>query len=91
MTITRIEVDNIKCGGCMKTIENGLLRLDGVTRVDIDLEAGAVSIEATNLSRDALAAVLSGMGYPEHNSVSGIGSAAAKAKSFINGAIGKLS
>lgn len=58
------EVQNVKCGGCIKTIEDGLGELPGVSRVTATLE-GDVSVEGDTLDRAALAAKLSELGYPE--------------------------
>lgn len=57
------EVRNVKCGGCVKTIEEGLAGLTGVTRVQADTE-GRVVVEGEALDRQALAARLAELGYP---------------------------
>ena len=86
-----IQVENIKCGGCANSIKKGLMDEAGVSTVEIDVENGMVSIDGENLDRDAIAAHLLKMGYPESGSVVGMKAAAAKAKSFVSCAIGKVS
>lgn len=86
-----IEVENIKCGGCASTIEKQLRKLDAVSAVSVDIEAGRVTIEATATDREALVATLLKNGYPEKGSAAGIKAAQARARSFVSCAIGKLS
>ena len=83
--IHTIEVENIKCGGCMNSIENALLKIDNVTEVTIDLETANVSVTAET-DRAILVGALSKMGYPEigHNSL------LQKGKSYVSCAIGKM-
>jgi copper chaperone len=86
-----IQVENIKCGGCANSIKKGLMDEAGVSTVAIDVENGMVSIDGENLDRDAIAAHLLKMGYPEIGSVEGMKAVTAKAKSFVSCAIGKVS
>ena len=86
-----IQVENIKCGGCANGIKKVLMDEAGVSTVEIDVKNGMVSIDGENLDRDAIAAHLLKMGYPESGSVEGMKAAAAKAKSFVSCAIGKVS
>jgi copper chaperone len=86
-----IQVENIKCGGCANSIKKGLMDEAGVSTVEIDVENGMVSIDGEHLDHDAIAAHLLKMGYPESGSVEGMKAAAAKAKSFVSCAIGKVS
>ena len=86
-----IQVENIKCGGCANSIKKRLMDEARVSSVEIDVENGRVSIDGENLDRDAIAAHLLKMGYPESGSVEGMKAATAKAKSFVSCAIGKVS
>ena len=86
-----IQVENIKCGGCANSIKKRLMDEARVSTVEIDVENGRVSIDGENLDRDAIAAHLLKMGYPESGSVKGMKAATAKAKSFVSCAIGKVS
>ena len=86
-----IEVENIKCGGCANTIMNKLNKLDGVEQVSVDIEAGRVSVDATDDNREQLVQTLLQSGYPEKGTAEGIKAAKAKAKSFVSCAIGRMS
>lgn len=58
------KVNNIKCGGCVKNVRDGLLGMDGVTDVEADT-AGQVKVSGEGLDRARLAAKLAELGYPE--------------------------
>ena len=85
-----IEVENIKCGGCANSIRKGLLDDGRVTDVEVDIENGTVIVEGDDSARDEIAVSLAHMGYPEVGSVEGMKAAAAKAKSFVSCAIGRI-
>lgn len=87
----QIHVDNIKCGGCEKSIVKGLATIEGLSDVVIDREQQLVSVTADPSLREALVAKLKSMGYPEHGSVSGLDAGLANAKSFVSCAIGRVS
>ncbi|MDD3005565.1 heavy metal-associated domain-containing protein [Flavobacterium sp.] len=80
-----IEVENIKCGGCMNSIKNTLAKSEGVSEVSIDKETETIEIESTT-EREQLVQILSNLGYPEkgHNTL------LKKAKSYVSCAIGKM-
>jgi len=58
-------VKNVKCGGCVSAIENGLKELPGVNDVEVTIEGGTVIVSGDGLERDALSAKLQQLGYPE--------------------------
>lgn len=82
-----IFVENIKCGGCMNSIKSALLKIRGVSAVEIDKEADKVSVEGENVEREELIDKLRALGYPEkgHNSL------VSKAKSMVSCAVGRMS
>jgi len=87
--MTTLEILNLKCGGCSNTIKKGILSIDGVTDVFVDVEASNVTIETKDNS--VLTKVknkLSMMGYPE---VGDSNTIIHKAKSFVSCATGKMS
>ncbi|BAZ93429.1 hypothetical protein TspCOW1_16320 [Thiohalobacter sp. COW1] len=57
-------VSNVKCNGCVKTIEDGLRNEPGVESVQAGLD-GSVKVSGSDLDRAALAARLAELGYPE--------------------------
>lgn len=85
-----IAVENIKCGGCANTIRTRVAQMAGVSSVDVDIEAGKVTIEGNPGERQAIAQKLAQLGYPEVGSVEGMKAAAAKAKSFVSCTIGRI-
>ena len=85
-----IAVENIKCGGCANTIKTRLSALDGVDAVSVGIEEGLVSIEGDSTRRSFVSAELLRLGYPEKGTAEGIKAAAAKAKSFVSCAIGRM-
>lgn len=85
-----ISVENIKCGGCARTIENNLNKVPEIQSVAIDVETGMVTVEGENLQRDALIKTLLSLGYPEKGSVSGLSSFKAKATSVVSCAVGRI-
>jgi copper chaperone len=86
----QISVENIKCGGCAATIRNKLSELDEVTSVEVAIEEGMVTLEGDESHRGVVAAELLRLGYPETGTAEGIRAAAAKAKSFVSCAIGRI-
>jgi copper chaperone CopZ len=83
--IHKIEVENIKCGGCMNSIKTALLKIENVTEVAIDKETDTITIDADN-DRAVFVNTLSSLGYPEkgHNTL------LHKGKSFVSCAVGNL-
>lgn len=87
----RLELENIKCGGCANSIKKGLLKNEKVKTVEIDIEAGIVDIEAAKtLDINSVKADLLALGYPEKNSLSGLNALKTMAKSFVSCAVGKI-
>ena len=85
-----IKVENIKCGGCAGTIRTKLEAMDDVHAIEVDIERGIVNVDAADDTRDAVAAKLLKLGYPESGTAEGIAAAKAKAKSFVSCAVGRL-
>ena len=83
-----LSVQNMKCGGCAKTITSKLLELENITDVLVDVNSGTVSYESnipevTQSVKDKLVA----LGYPTVDAKNGLGD---KAKSFVSCATGRL-
>ena len=87
----QISVENIKCGGCASTIRSKLEAMAGVEKVDVDIAAGIVNVDGSADTRHAVTERLLKLGYPESGSAEGIAAAAAKAKSFVSCAVGRMS
>jgi copper chaperone CopZ len=84
-----IPIQNLKCGGCAKTIISKLEEIPTITNVSVSVESSSVSFDALKQEDIATAKTkLKAIGYPsldEENSV------LSKAKSFVSCATGKLS
>ncbi|GGG95114.1 hypothetical protein GCM10011416_10720 [Polaribacter pacificus] len=85
---TTIQIENLKCGGCAATISKGLLNIDGVTDVAVDVDASTVHVTSTSALDEQLKDKLSSMGYPE---VGANNNLIHKTKSYISCATGKMS
>ncbi len=85
-----IQVENIKCGGCASTITKNLEADERISKIEIDIEQGLVSIESSEDAREDFTQALLKMGYPESGTAEGIEAAKAKAKSFVSCAIGRV-
>ena len=85
---TTLEILNLKCGGCANSIKKGLLSVEGVSEVQVDLETSIVTVNTkdgsilTNVKNK-----LSTMGYPE---VGDSNTIIHKAKSFVSCATGRM-
>jgi copper chaperone len=87
----QVHVENIKCGGCEKSIIKGLTSIEGLSNIVIDRDQQLVKVTADESLREVIAAKLKSMGYPEYGSVSGLDAGLANAKSFVSCAIGRVS
>ena len=57
-------VVGMTCGHCVQAVTAELSRLEGVTRVDVDLDTGTATVEsATPLDRTAVVAAVDEAGY----------------------------
>ena len=83
-----IPIENLKCHGCAATIKKGLLKIEGVESLNVDVENSKVdvSFEGTAEDIDTIKAKLAQMGYPE----SGNNNTLLMAKSFVSCAVGRI-
>jgi copper chaperone CopZ len=86
---TAIVIQNLKCGGCAKTITTKLTELKNISDLTVDVERSTVAFEHNNTD-DALTVKdrLKALGYP---SIDDKNTVSSKAKSFVSCATGKLS
>lgn len=86
---TKVFIQNLKCGGCAKTITNKLSHLDNITDIKVDVEESSVTFGyKDDLDLIVVMDVLKESGYPVEGDVNTLGT---KAKSFVSCAIGKMS
>ena len=84
---TDIQIENLKCGGCAATIKKGLLSIDNVEEVSIDVENSLVSLILSTDNLESVKEKLSKLGYPE---VGDKNTVLHKAKSFVSCAVGRI-
>lgn len=82
-----IKIENLKCGGCAATIKKGLLSIENVSDVLVDVANDTVSITSENVLIDVIKEKLSKLGYPEVGDKNTI---VHKAKSFVSCAVGRI-
>ena len=86
--MTTIEILNLKCGGCANTIKKGIVSIEGVSEVTVDLETSKVTVDTDD--QPVILSVkkkLSKMGYPE---IGDANTMLRKAKSFVSCASGRI-
>lgn len=65
MSTLHLEVQGMSCGGCVKNVTTALTRLPGVSTVDVDLQAGHVTVNGDfPHGGDPLVLALTAAGYP---------------------------
>jgi copper chaperone len=80
-------VENIRCGGCMKSIKDSLMKLPGVSGVEVNKEEERVWVTGNDIVRESIIGKLATLGYPEK----GNNSLLRKARSLVSCATGKMS
>lgn len=81
-----IQVENLKCGGCVSSVKKALSSVRGVNEVSVDQESGMIEVSG-HADRAQLIDKLAGLGYPEV----GNNNLLSKTKSYVSCAIGKMS
>jgi copper chaperone len=87
----KIIVENIKCGGCEKSIVRALAAMPAVSEIAVDRQERSVAFVGELSLRQEVAKKLLSLGYPESGSVEGLSAGLAGAKSFVSCAVGRLS
>ena len=64
MTTSTYAVDGMSCGHCVDAVRQEVGRLDGVTTVQVDLDAGLVTVDSERpLDVEAVRAAVEEAGY----------------------------
>ena len=64
MSVESFKVDGMTCGHCIAAVTTEVSKLDGVTNVDVDLAAGAVTVESGQpIDPNAFAAAIEEAGF----------------------------
>jgi copper chaperone CopZ len=65
---TKINVLNVKCGGCADSIKKGLKSIPEVSDIQVDVPSGLVEVTyADSLPVEKIREKLSSIGYPAKN------------------------
>jgi copper chaperone len=83
-----IYIQNLKCGGCAKTILNNLNNIESVENVTINHENNSISLSHQPEILEKIKQTLKNIGYPEEGENNNI---LDKAKSYVSCAVGKMS
>lgn len=87
MNKSEVLVDNIKCGGCANNVKLSLNKIEGISSVEVEIEAGKVAFEyASDEAKTAVLQKLTSLGYPEQ----GTSTLAQKGKSYVSCMIGRV-
>lgn len=78
---------NIKCSGCATTIKNELLKIEGVTHIEVLNEDDKVNITYHHVDRDIIIKKLHSLGYPEATEQNGL---LLQLKSYASCMVGKI-
>ena len=88
MEVKEIKVSNLKCGGCVNSVKKGLSTIDGVDKIEVDLDTSTISVDASDENVISLVKEkLSLLGYPEENEKNSL---IHKAKSMVSCSMGKF-
>lgn len=64
-TTTTVTAPDIVCGGCAGAIKNALGKVEGVSGVEVDVDAKRVSVEhRSDMRREEIVDVLDRAGFP---------------------------
>lgn len=87
---TVLEVENIRCGGCVNTITRKLMSDERIKDVKVNIEAQTITLSSEEDVKDSAEALLFSLGYPLRGSVQGLESFKEKARSVVSCAIGRM-
>jgi copper chaperone CopZ len=88
MKTEEIMVANIKCGGCATTIQNELLKLNGVKAAEVEKEKDLVKVSyEETINRETIIDKLHSLGYPEATEKNGL---LLQLKSYASCMVGRI-
>ncbi len=84
----KIEIQNLKCGGCAATIKTKLQNLENVQYVDVNVDEQYVMVNLhSSEDLEIVKRKLTSLGYPPANEPNGFGK---KVKSYVSCATGRV-
>lgn len=60
----KLMVRNVKCGGCVNAIQQGLGDMAGISAVEVDIPTGEVTLQCDNSNMADIKEKLKSLGYP---------------------------
>lgn len=84
---SKIFIQNLKCGGCAKTITNNLSNINSVENIEINIENSSITLVHEEDKLTEIKQVLKKIGYPEAGENNNL---IDKAKSYMSCAVGKI-
>lgn len=67
MNTVTLSVNNVKCDGCASNIQTALGALSNVSKTEVDVPTGQVSVYGQDLNPQQIADTLAALGYPVKN------------------------
>jgi len=64
MTTTRLSIDGMSCGHCVKAVRSALEGVDGATVEAVEMGSATISHDAIRVPAERLAEVVTDDGYP---------------------------
>lgn len=87
MNTYKLELQNLKCGGCANTITKTVAKTKGTSNINVDTDLGELSFDLLDESSlDEIKQNLSMKGYPVVGEGNSIGQ---KVKSYVSCAVGR--
>lgn len=87
MTTEKIMVANLKCTGCATTVVKELMKLEGVRKVEVDVDHDVVDVVYEDTDRTKIIDRLHDLGYPEATEKNGL---LLQLKSYASCMIGRV-
>ncbi|HLP50580.1 MAG TPA: heavy-metal-associated domain-containing protein [Chitinophagales bacterium] len=87
MKTESILIANLKCSGCATTIKTELLKLPGMSAVEVDKDKDEVTVTYEGIDRNTITGKLHQLGYPEATEENGL---LLQLKSFSSCMIGRI-
>ncbi len=84
---TTIQIENLKCGGCAATIKKGILGINSVSNIEVNIQTSEVKVSHGEDVIDRIKEKLSKLGYPETGDKNTV---LHKVKSIVSCAVGRL-
>ena len=82
-----LQIQNLKCDGCVSTITNKVESLDGISSVVVDIDESTDSFDGTEESANRTKVALDNLGYPQEDEQN---TSIKRAKSYVSCMVGRM-